>query len=331
MNCDFRQVENIILAYPKSFRNDFKKATPVIEELISKIPKDINVQLIMSNEKDLDSLFETIGDDRVIQPLLLKDWDEIWLRDCMGFINDNKLIKPIYFPMYCDYRFRWKYFKKINELSKDVINALVKKEIIDIPLIWDGGNLINNDRYGLMTSKIVEDNPSFSRFYIEQMIKDNLGIEPIIIERQKEDVIGHIDGYASFISNNKLGISIYPNMPFLKDDNMYLDSISTKAAQIGLDTFRVYDRPVDQSIRCECKKKKRSGCFSVSSGIYVNNIILNDTVILPQYTLPTRKETDFYNKVNKEKYEQGGVKVETVNCDVLSQFGGSLHCLSFVY
>lgn len=77
--------------------------------------------------------------------------------------------------------------------------------------------------------------------------------------------------------------------------------------------------------------KKRSGCYSVSKGIYVNNIILNDTVILPQYSLPTKRETEYYNKTNTEIYTKLGFKVETVNCDNLSQFGGSLHCLSFVY
>src|SRR5690606_26949388 len=152
-----------------------------------------------THEKDLDSLFGVIGSNKTIQPLLLKDWDEIWLRDCIGFINGNQLIKPIYFPMYCDYRYRWKYFKKINELSKNIIDAFIKKEIVDIPLICDGDNMINNVKYGFMTSKIVEDNPSFSRYYIEQMIKEYLDIEPVIIGRQKEDVIGHIDGYASFI------------------------------------------------------------------------------------------------------------------------------------
>src|SRR5690606_33333318 len=111
MNCDFKKVENIILPYPKSFRNDFKKATSVVEELIRKIPNDINIQLITTHEKDLDSLFGVIGSNKTIRPLLLKDWDEIWLRDCIGFINGNQLIKPIYFPIYCDYRYRWKYFK----------------------------------------------------------------------------------------------------------------------------------------------------------------------------------------------------------------------------
>lgn len=331
MNCDFTKVENIILAYPKSFRNDFREATSVIEELITKIPKNINIQLIMSDERDLYGLFKLADCDRTLEPLLFKGWDELWLRDCIGFINGNKLIKPIYFPMYCDYRFRWKYFKKINELSKDIIKAFIKKDIVDIPLIWDGGNLISNDTYGLMTSKVIEDNPTFSKYYIEKMINEYLDIEPIIIERQKEDVIGHIDGYASFLSNNQLGISQYPNMSFLKDDNIYLNEITAKAIDLGLETFRVYDRPVDQNIKCECQKNKRSGCFSVSKGIYVNNIIINDTVILPQYTLPTRKETDFYNQVNREIYEQHGFKVETVNCDALSKFGGSLHCLSYTY
>ncbi|MFD1630229.1 agmatine deiminase family protein [Pseudopedobacter beijingensis] len=331
MNCEFQKVENIILAYPKSFKNNFKKAASVIEELISKIPDKINVKLILSNENDLNYLYDVIGYRKSIQPLIVKGWDEIWLRDCMGFINGNKLIKPIYFPKYCDYRFRWKYFNRINQLSKDIISTLVKKEITDIPLIWDGGNLINNEEYGFMTSKIVEDNPTFSKFYIEKMIEEYLDIKPIIIFRQDDDVIGHIDGYASFISNDKLGVSLYPDMNFLRDDNVYLEELIKSAHYLGLETVRILDRPIDESIKCQCKKKKRSGCYSVSRGIYINNIILNDLIILPQYTLTTRRETEFYNNRNRELYEGMGFKVETVNCDSLSQFGGSLHCLCWTY
>ncbi|WP_159729946.1 agmatine deiminase family protein [Sphingobacterium sp. 18053] len=331
MNCEFRKVENIILAYPRSFKNNFNKTTIVIEELIKKIPKNINIQLISSSLHDLNILLDRIGNERAIESIIIKDWDEIWLRDCIGFINNNKLVKPIYFPMYCDYRFRWKYFKKINQLSKEIIRSFIGKEMIDIPLIWDGGNLINNDRYGFMTSKIIEDNPSFSKFYIEHMIEDYLGIKSIVIPRQKEDAIGHIDGFASFVNDRRLAVSLYPNMPFLKDDNIYLDGILSIANDVGLETMRIHDRPIDQSIKCQCRKKKRSGCYSVSRGIYINNIILNDTVILPQYSLPTKKETDYYNRVNVELYTKLGFKTETVNCDNLSQFGGSLHCLSYVY
>ncbi len=331
MNCEFRKVENIILAYPRSFKNNFNKATIVIEELIKKIPKNINIQLISSSPHDLNILLDRIGNGRAIESIIIKDWDEIWLRDCIGFINNNKLVKPIYFPMYCDYRFRWKYFKKINQLSKDIITSFIGKEMIDIPLIWDGGNLINNDQYGFMTSKIIEDNPSFSKFHIEHMIEDYLGIKSIVIPRQKEDAIGHIDGFASFVNDRRLAVSLYPNMPFLKEDNIYLDGILSIANDVGLETMRIHDRPIDQSIKCQCRKKKRSGCYSVSRGIYINNIILNDTVILPQYSLPTKKETDYYNRINVELYTKLGFKTETVNCDNLSQFGGSLHCLSYVY
>src|SRR5690606_8562379 len=170
--------------------------------------------------------------------------------------------------MYCDYRYRWKYFQKINELSREIAQSFIKNDIVDIPLIWDGGNLCNNSDFGFMTSKILEDNPTFSQYYIEKMIEEYLSIKPIIIKRQIDDVIGHIDGFASFVNKNTLGISVYPNMPFLREDNLYLDDLFTTAQNLGLNTIRVFDRPVDQSIKCQCKKKKRCGCYSVSKGIY---------------------------------------------------------------
>lgn len=330
MNCDFEKVSNIILAYPLNFKNEFSKCTSVIDELIDQLPKDINVQIVTTNEDALNQL-DNLHSDRAFQTLLLEKWDDIWMRDCLGFINGNKFVKPIYFPKYCEYKNRWNYFKHINKTSRKIINHFIDKPIIDFPLIWDGGNLMHNNKIAFITSKIVEDNPSFTQDYIEKMIAEKLDIIPVIIPRQQNDVIGHVDGYMAFVNENNIAISNYPDMAFLKKDNEYLEQLRLVASMKGINVIRINDRPVDEAIACNCNKFRRKGCYYTAKGNYINNLRINNTVILPEYTLSTKRETDYYNQSNKEIYQSMGFDVKTVNCDLLAQFGGSLHCLSFTY
>lgn len=330
MNCDFSEVKNIILAYPLNFKNEFSKCSFIVDELINNLPLDINIQIVTRNEASLNQL-HYLHPDKTFQTLLLEKWDDIWMRDCLGFINGNKFVKPIYFPKYCDYKNRWNYFKRINKLSRKIIKHFIDKPISDLPLIWDGGNLTNNSKIGFLTSKIIEDNPSFSKDYIEKIIEDKLSIRPVILDKQKDDVIGHIDGYMAFINENNIAISSYPNMAFLKKDNKYLEYLCNCAIGNGLKVNRINDRPVDEAIACNCNSFRRKGCYYTAKGNYINNLRINNTIILPEYTLSTKRETDYYNKSNKEIYQSMGFDVKSINCDALAQFGGSLHCLSFTY
>ena len=65
-----------------------------------------------------------------------------------------------------------------------------------------------------------------------------------------------------------------------------------------------------------------------SGRIYANYLQLNDTFILPQYTITkTDNETD-YNSINNDIVSRFG-KVLTINCDDLGKFGGIPHCINF--
>ncbi|SEA92570.1 agmatine deiminase family protein [Pedobacter hartonius] len=330
MNCDYQKVSTIILAYPSNFKNEFSKCTSIVDDLINQLPHDINIQIVTTNEDSINQINQ-LHPDRIFETIKLEKWDDIWMRDCLGFINGNQFVKPIYFPKYCDYKNRWDYFKRINKASRKIINHFLSKPIVDLPLIWDGGNLVNNKQFGFITTKIIEDNPSFNQLYIERMIEERLEIKPIIIPRQKGDVIGHVDGYMSFIDHKKIALSSYPDMAFLKKDNEYLEQLRSIVLSYGLDLTRTKDRPIDEAIACNCNKFRRKGCFYTAKGNYVNNLRINNTVIMPEYTLSTKRETNYYNQSNKDIYQSMGFNVRTVNCDALAQFGGSLHCLSFTY
>ena len=107
-----------------------------------------------------------------------------------------------------------------------------------------------------------------------------------------------------------------------KDDIQSLLALEKTLIELGLDIIYINDRPVDEV--CKVGNEKIEG----AKGFYNNFIKLNETVILPEFTLPTLKESNYYNEVNKEELGRR-FEVKSINCDLLGKLGGVLHCISF--
>ena len=64
--------------------------------------------------RGLDYL-NSIFPDKVIFDIIIKDFNELWLRDLMGFNMDGRIIKPIYSPTYCIKRYDNEYLKLLDK------------------------------------------------------------------------------------------------------------------------------------------------------------------------------------------------------------------------
>jgi agmatine/peptidylarginine deiminase len=126
-------------------------------------------------------------------------------------------------------------------------------------------------------------------------------------------------------------LSNYPSLSFLKEDIQFIYRVRKKLKEEKLEVIELYDRPIDEVVPCECYRKTKKACFYSARGNYINFLRLNNTIILPEYTLPTLRETKYYNNINKDSLTQLGFQVKTINCDLLSKEGGSLHCLSYPF
>ena len=134
----------------------------------------------------------------------------------------------------------------------------------------------------------------------------------------------------TLIDDDTALIAKYPSFPFLQEDIDFTDRLEKELKSAEIETITLYDRPVNEGANnCGCNGKKDSSCFYSARGNYINFLQINCTIILPEYTLPTKRETNFYNKVNQEILESLGFEVKRINCDLLSKFGGVLHCISF--
>jgi len=182
--------------------------------------------------------------------------------------------------------------------------------------------LVSNGKIGLLTDKIYDLNNDKTKDEVKWIIKEYLGIEPIVFPAFANDSLGHADGYIAFLDENTICLSKYPEKLFLKDEIKSLKELENILKELGLEIIHIHDRPVVEV--CKVGNEKIEG----ARGFYNNFIKLNDTVILPEFTLPTLKETNYYNKVNNNELGRR-FEVKTINCYRLGKLGGVLHCISF--
>lgn len=332
MQTDYSKINNLLLAYPERFYNEYESLTPFYDSLIETIPNSIQLWVVTNNQSSIEKLKQKFGYKK-INFVGIKGWDEIWLKDCIGILKEREIVKPYYHPNYCELSNSsfTGYYYKLNKLSRIIIKECITSDIINLPLRLDGGNFVNNNTLALLTDKVLADNKELSKNEIIKIINDYTGLQAIIIPKNVDDNVGHLDSTLAFIDNYKACIANYPSLSFLKPDIEFLYRLRTILEQEKIDLIEIKDRPVDEIVPCRCFLNNKKACISTARGNYLNYLRLNNTIILPEYTLPSIKETRYYNSINKETLENQGFEVLSINCDQLSKKGGSLHCISYTF
>lgn len=96
---DYLKVKSLFLVYPDRFKNPYSKLTDFYKQLIGLVPDDIQLNLIVNNDgpgRKIKELFP----NKKIEYLTIPDFEELWLRDLMGFNIGDKIAKPIFKPDY---------------------------------------------------------------------------------------------------------------------------------------------------------------------------------------------------------------------------------------
>ncbi len=312
---DFSEITELYLIYPEGIKEDdcnYNELTDFYNKLIKLIPKEI--ELIIFVKTTL--IGEKIKDLRAnLKYVVNNELNSIWLRDFAGFNFEDEIVKPIFKPKYS-------YSKTANLINKSMntLNSILNKKIINIPLIWDGGNLATNGEVGFIIERIIKDNQNkFSEKQIEEIIKENLNIDPIFIPVLKGDEIAHSDGYLAFLDEKKILLSEYPDEIDFTKDNEYVSQIKKILTYNNFKPTRIQENPIGKN---EIKN------IQSAKGIYINFLRLNNTIILPFYKFEKADDNE-YNEINKKMLTDLGFDVIIINCDELAKFGGVLHCISF--
>lgn len=318
---DYSKVSDLFLAYPFGFNKEYHSLLPFFDTLISLVPDDIRLFLIVNSKKAAERL-EQLFPNKQMKIVLIKGFYEPWLRDIMGFNGGDYIIKPQFKPDYYKDVYTPNYLAKIDSQVREIIGKTINKEIIDLPLIMDGGNLITNGEVGFITEKLVRDNNHIPDTEVLDLIEEYLKIKPVIIPTSKFDYLGHADGFVSFLNDTAVGIAYNPNEAEKEDS--YYQQLERIVQANDLNVIKLLDNPSTD------KSRKGKDFIYSASGCYVNYLRLNETFIFPQYSQSPEPDSLDYNAVNNNTLSSFASNLKPINCDALAKQGGVLRCLSFV-
>ena len=295
-------------------KKEWKDKLPGIKEfyknLIDVILDFQDVKLILSDEKFL------AGEDNYprfrekkkhkLHKIIIPN-NDVWIRDygpffmkCKGEVTSPLRIVDFEFNAWGGKYPPW----NLDYAVPRKIAFFLGEKCESYPIILEGGAIdFNGDDLAITTEECVLNqnrNPNVSKMQTENLIKDIFNIKKIIwLKRglEGDHTDGHVDNVARFIGKNKILIN---------------KGLETKKEI--LKWAKNHDRKLE-IVELPLPK------FSPAS--YVNFIFVNGGVIIPIFNCNTDKEAlAIFKKVFPTR------KVVGVDCSLLIQEGGGLHCMT---
>jgi len=309
---DYDHINELYLVYPKGIVEDsqptaidYSHLTQFYRDFIKLIPIDIKLKLFVKSKAAAN---EVNGLRENMDVMVNSKLTSIWIRDWSGFTDGEKLFKPIFRPQYY-----WGEYHLADEINQAAysLHSFMGADLVELPLILDGGNFVSNGKKAIITERIFTDNWKIKeREEVKKIIKEYLKVDPIFIEEMKEEETGHADGFVAFLKEKDVVVSKYPDT-WDEKDRLYLDGIADLLKTKGFNVHRIMDYP--QGIKGE------------PDGLFVNFLRLNDTILMPIYSNVSDEDI----QKNVDVLTGFAKNVETINCDELAALGGVLHCISF--
>lgn len=234
------------------------------------------------------------------------DYPDIWLRDVAPVIT-TRMVKFRYAPSYLKKTDSSYLDKRFNKFLKR--NYRYQKS----DLILDGGNVQwNGHQTIILTKKVLEDNPGWTKSEIVAELKDKLKVNQVIlISKEPGDVLGHSDGMVKFIGKDKLFINDFNYEPgFLQKVKRQILKADPKMKFIVLPSAYTSKGQYDTKI-------------ASAKGLYINMLETKQKIYFPMYGLKQDQ------KVLKLVQTQTEKQVVPINVAHLSTLGGSIHCLTW--
>jgi len=238
--------------------------------------------------------------------------EDIWVRDFFPIQNphNKKLFTYNYDPLF-DYEKNFDVYAKCRKDSRRLF-----KKAEDIGIWMDGGNFTSNGNIALCLDT-KGTNIAAKRFALDKALGMKTVALPYRLRVPEDDPTGHIDGSMQFLGENTLLIT-KPFDPFdsceIIERKTWIDTIN----EVSGDSLEIAFLP---NAWGECDHEDDGS----ARGIYVNFLETDTTVFVPQYNLPTDNDAIAVIAEHTEKNVIG------IDCDKISKYGGSLHCLTADY
>ena len=321
---EWEEQDGIQLTWPHSteiWGTDHPKVVDLFVR-IAKIMISYTKLIIICFKSKIVEIFFTVEEKKSIQFLEIPS-NDIWSRD-HGFIT----IYQNNTPVLLNFNFNgWgqKFSSNFdNQINKELIKENVLKKDISVkhvPLIFEGGSIDSNGKgYALTTADCIYSknrNEHIERRELLKKIKALFGLEKLIVLNHGflagDDTDSHVDMLARFISHNTI---VFASCNDEKDIHFKELQLLKKELETLIDSknkpYKLIPLPIGKVINDEGKRLPAS---------YVNFLIINKVVLVPQYNVPEDKEALKNFKTFFSKRDVIGI-----DCSLLIKQGGSLHC-----
>jgi agmatine deiminase len=209
-----------------------------------------------------------------------------------------------------------------NAIPPKIAKAL-KMRRFAIPRVLEGGSIDVNGAGSLLTTEACllnpNRNPSLNRPQIEQLLRDNLGVQQIIWLGDGivgDDTDGHVDDLTRFFSPNGIVTVVERNPRDANYDALLINrerlrNLRTPAGG----EFRIVELPMPAACYCDGQRLPAS---------YANFLIINGAVLIPTFRQPRRDAEAAAILASCFP----GRAIIRIDCRELVWGLGTLHCIS---
>ena len=253
---------------------------------------------------------------RTLQDIWIQDWAPFWLRQPDGRIV---LVKTRYAPRYL-MRYREDRGRAAgdDQAGRDIAGAL-GVEFLDLPLVWDGGNLTHNgEGVAIVTGRLLcENGGQEQEAAIREMLRSVLGITTlVIVDEERGDDTGHIDGMVRFVSRDRVLVGSYPaGDPGAR----FMDTLANRLMDELGAGFQI-NRLVNAAPENEAVDDVASAV-----GNYINFLRSGDRVLVPAYDLPE----DAPARQALDHAMPGAHRLDSLPARRLARLGGVFRCATW--
>ncbi len=308
------ECDRVLLILPTPFMEYYERDLTELQlfyaDLLEEIAKYDRVICIVSDRSHADKMMQLTNLSEDVFPIAyVKD---IWVRDFAPIQSKSNYLKLKYNPTYDSQIDNEDIERSFLGFFKDFeINNL---ELIDLCL--EGGNFIHNGKgTAIITDKIYQQNQQKNARQIEDLIKNKLAIEKlVIVPTEPDEPTGHIDGMMRWLDSERLLINnyqnLYPNTNFYEELNSCLARQLPDVARVILPYL-----PVD----------KKYEDWESAEGNYINYLRTKNRVYVPVFNNSLEPEI---KQIYKQIFNN---KVSFIDSNAVAKYGGLLNCLSWNY
>ncbi len=340
---EFEPQEHIFIIWPErpdNWRNGAKPAQKVFTELAKAIAKHTSVTVLVSASQYKNArarLPETIR-------LVEMSNDDAWVRDCgpTFVINDKGCIRGIDWTfnawggLYDGLYFPWAYDDAIAQKICELQN--IDSYRTD-DFVLEGGSIHVDGEGTLLTTEMCllseGRNPDMSKEEIEEKLKEYLNLEKIIWIKDGIDpneTNGHIDDVACFVRPGEVACiwTEDTNNPFYNEAQAayktLTEAVDAKGRKLKVHKLCLTKSPcllkgADTIDTVEGTLPREDDEISIAS--YMNFLITNKAVILPQYG---DENDELAVKQVQEMFPD--YTIEPVRTEEIAYGGGNIHCVT---